>query len=370
MVIYLIIFLFSILFINLGYYSNGNKKNIIGKFFIILGLLIPCLLASLRAPTVGSDTSGYITGLYKLVSKSNSFFDYCSLGYAWYGLKDYAYLFITYISAKVFSSFKVLLFLIELLIIVPIYKSLDISKTNKNDVLIGMSVFYLFMYNVTYNMARQSIAIAFSILGLTYVIKNKKISSLICLIFACLFHETAIMTVFVYFAYYFINSKIKKTTKQVFLLLIYIVSLVLVFGYKYIIYFLYSSGIYKHGILYIYIFSKLDFSFMDTFLYIFMLVIIVLNKKVLIQKGINYNFYIFLAIESLIILQLGAFIQYMERVSFYLFYPLLIGGISKINSLDDKISKNTFILLIFLLIYWFFIFSFLKIHNTIPYVLS
>lgn len=370
MTIYLITFLLSLLFIYLGYPSD-NESTKHRKIFILLGLLFPCLLAGFRAITVGSDTNGYVIGLYNLVKKSENLFDYFYLSNGWYGIKDYAYLFITFISSRLLNNFHALLFLIELFVIVPIYMALDISKKSKKDVILGMCIFFLFMYNVTFNMARQGIAISFSILGLAYVTKNKKIPAILCLIIAYLFHNTALITIFIYLAYYFITSKKRESTKQFVLLLVYIITIVLVFEYKNIVYLLYNTGIYRHGIQYIYRFRKLDFSFIDTFLYLFMLIMIVLNKKYLIEKGINYKFYLFLAIESLILLQLGAFVQYMERVSFYTFYPLLFGGIAMIGTNNNgKISKNTIVLIIFLLIYWFFIFCVLNIHNTIPYVIA
>lgn len=370
MIIYFITFLLSLFFIYLGS-PNNNNNNKFGKLFLSIGLLIPCLLAAFRDINIGSDTSGYIIGLYNLVPKSSNLFDYFQLCGPWYDIKDYAYLFITFISSKFFNNFHVLLFLIEFLIIVPIYKALDIMKKNRKDVLLGMCIFFLFMYNVTFNMARQGIALSFSILGLAYVTKNKKVPAFLSLITAILFHKTAILTLFVYFAYYFITSHKKESSKNFVLFVIYVISFFLVLGYKYIINLLYVTGIYRHGIQYIYRYTKLDFSFIDTFLYLFMLIMLVLNKKVLLQKEVKYKFYLFLAIEGLIVLQLGAFIQYMERVSFYLFYPLLFGGISMIGTnKKGTISRSSLLLIIFLLIYWFFIFGYLNIHNTVPYVIA
>lgn len=364
MIIYIVMFCLSLLLINIG--LSYDKKKIVSKILIVIGILLPCLLACFRDVTIGTDTNGYIYNLFKSASNASSFSQFCNSANMYFDIQDYGYLLITYLSANIFNNFNLLLFIIELLIIIPIYKALNLNKTNKNDVLIGMLIFFLFIYNVTFNMARQAIALSFTILSFALISKNKKKSSIVSLILAVLFHRTAIVSVILYLMYIYLKKE--RNSNKIVIPCIYGVSAILVIFHKQIIEFLSSVGIYKHGILYIELFSKIDFSFIDTFVYLVMLALIIFNKTNLINKKVDYSFYKFLAIEGLIILQLGAFIEYSERVSLYMLYPVLINSVSMIGAKDKKSSKYLVMLIAFLILYWIYTFVILNSHNTVPYV--
>lgn len=366
MLIYIFTYLLSILFIVVGYLINKEQK-ILKISFIMVGILIPCLLAAFRDVSIGTDTSRYILNLFNVAKKSEdlkTFFLYSS----WYfDIKDYGYLITTYISAKVFNSFHILLFLIELLVIVPIVISLFTSKKSKSEVIAGMSIFYFFMYNVTFNMARQSIALAFIVLGISLLLNNKKKLSLFVLIIALLFHKTAIIMILIYIIYYIMNSKKIQFSRRNMRNIIYVLSILLVLNYKNIIYFLVSKNIYSHGGLYLELYSKLDFSFADLIVYAFMIFMMIINKKNILSKKIDYDFYLFMAIEAIIILQLGAFVQYLERLSLYLIYPVIF---SVVPNIGDKNKIGKILLYSFLIIYWIYTFVILNSHNTMPYYFS
>lgn len=299
---------------------------------------------------------------------------YYILAKNWWNVNDFLYIIFTYIIAHLFNgNFKIFLFLVEEIIIIPIFIALDKSKKNRNEVLFGMFIFYCFMYNVTFNMVRQSIAIAFSILSLYYLQNNKKIKATLLLIVSIGFHKVAMIDIEIYFIYwvYLLLNKRSYKESNIFFICIYIASIILVICYKNIIYFLANIGIYKQGILYLQRYSKFDFSFMDTFSYIFMIFIFIKNKKILKEKNVDFDFFQFLGIESLILLQIGAFIQYAERASFYFFYPFMLYGIPKIATVNEKNKKIDYILLIlFLIAYWFFSFVILRSHNTVPYIMA
>lgn len=369
MLIYVAMFILSLIFI---YFGNINRNKLVKIIFIFLGILLPCLLACFRDITIGKDTSGYILNLFNIAKKGESFNEFYLNAKYYLQIQDYGYLFITYISAKFFNNFNVLLFFIEILVIVPIYVSLSCNKKNVNDIILGFIIFYLFFYNVTFNMARQSIALAFLILGITLLTHKKIFKSFLCLLISVLFHSTAIVAVLIYVVYYLLLKCKNQKMQKYIILFIYILSILYVINYKFIINWLYSMNIYKHGQLYLQRFNVFDFSFTDTFVYSFILFMIIKSKKELLKKEVNFKFYKFLAIESLIILQLGAFIQYMERVSFYFFYPVLFNCISMIGTKmeKNKISKNEFYLIIFFIVYWIYTFGILNSHNTIPYIFS
>lgn len=72
MIIYWVSFFCSVFFLLFGLRS---QKIIIGKIFIVVGLIIPCLLAGMRDISIGSDTSGYVFDLFKRISSATSIND-------------------------------------------------------------------------------------------------------------------------------------------------------------------------------------------------------------------------------------------------------------------------------------------------------
>jgi len=220
-------------------------------------------------------------------------------------------------------------------------------------------------------MARQSIALSFTILGVSFLDKSggkKIIKPILCFIIAFLFHSTAIINVITCLFFYILhNQKQQKVIKKILLIIVYLASIFIVFDYTDFITLLYKSGLYKHGILYLQNYSKLDFSFADTFTYLFVIISLIMNKETIKTKNYNYDFYLAIAMESIILLQLGTFIQYLERISFYCFYPVLFNMLPTVGTSKKGISKNMIIIIVFFIIYWIYTFVILNSHGTIPY---
>ena len=72
-----------------------------------------------------------------------------------------------------------------------------ILKFDRRETMIGIASFYLLLYNVSYNMVRQSISIAFIILAFSLYItstkKKEKLMSFLCFVIAYEFHSTFIL---------------------------------------------------------------------------------------------------------------------------------------------------------------------------------
>ena len=369
MIAYILMYISSIFFLFLGLSEKKNKK--IRITLIAIGLLIPCVFAGIRDVSVGNDTKRYLLSVFDMAKANNikNFFNYCN----WYlDINDYGYLLLSFVITKVFGSFNVLLFFIEVIIVATFYKSVDINKKNKYDVIFSMAIFYLFFYNATFNMIRQSLALTSLLLGIAYLNKDNYKCSIIWLIISILFHKTACVAILIYAVYYFIKkNKLEGVKEKIVIGVIYVITAIAVLNYKNIITFLNYTGIYSHGMLYLKNYAKLDFSFTDTFIYIAIIFGVIFNKKLLVKKKTNYDFYLFLAIEALIILQLGAFVEYLERVSFYFIYPVIFCPIPLICSKIRKIDqRNAVFVVMFFILYWLYIYVFLNSHNTIPFRIS
>lgn len=365
MIIYIIMFLCSLLLIYISYIIN-NK--FIRKLLLLCGLLLPCLLAAFRNLSIGTDTSGYVFRLFNWSQYSNHFYDFVNLCLKAGDLNDFGYLFITFVSYKFFGNIKFLFFISEFLVIFPIFLSLTIKSKNKSTIILGMLFFYLYIYNVSLNMVRQSIAISFLILGLTLLDTKQTKKSVLCLIIAVLFHKTAVVGGVLYLIYALIKRD--KKEMKVFLFLIYVISIISVLFYKEFIVLISDLNIYAHGVEYLNKYSIFDPKIMDTCVYVFLLLVYMFNNKEYKETIINSKFYNFMIAESLIILQFGMFIRYADRLSLYFLYPFLINGLPYLYDNQKNMQKSKLILIIFFIFYWFYSFVILNLHETIPYVFS
>jgi len=208
-VIYIVFFLISCFLIWL---SEKSPSQNIRKFLAFIAILLPCILAGMRADTIGTDVRVYVEPMYNAAKQSTSFSSY--MDQRWYVIWRYMYVgkfeigftTLVYLIEKLGGSLGTVLFFIHVLIVTPIY--LGLKKMNKPyPVWLGMLVFYLLFYNTSLNMMRQWIAMSILFYGLAYLIVNEKKKYFITVVVACLFHTSALMGVIIYFLYMYSQSK-------------------------------------------------------------------------------------------------------------------------------------------------------------------
>lgn len=201
--IYIVFFLISCCLIWL---SEKSPSRNIGKLLAFIAILLPCILAGMRADTIGTDVRVYVEPLYNAAKQSTSFSSY--MNQSWFYIWRYKYVhdfeigFISliYLIEKLGGSLGAVLFFIHVLIVAPIY--LGLKKMNKPyPVCLGMLIFYLLFYNTSLNMMRQWIAMSILFYGLSYLIINEKKKYFISIVVACLFHTSALIGVAIYFLY-------------------------------------------------------------------------------------------------------------------------------------------------------------------------
>src|SRR5574344_288695 len=126
MIPYIVTFILSLLFIGFSLCEKRHGNTMFSLVLLIIGLLFPCLLAAFRNINVGSDTRGYVYKYFEIASYTSNIFNYFKAMKVSFSCSDYLYLLIEFISGQVFKNFRVLLFLSELLVIIPIYKSINL----------------------------------------------------------------------------------------------------------------------------------------------------------------------------------------------------------------------------------------------------
>ena len=211
--IYLLTFVLSCIFI-----ANGEKAKKNRKIIVAFGLLLPCLLAGLRARTVGTDVRVYVIPMYEAAMEASGIRDfYTSLipyGYSFRSIYEYEYgfTFVLFLVTKLTKKLQAVLFVIQALTVFPLYSGLKAFKKHDEDfsTWIGMMAYYLFFYNTSLNVMRQWIAIAVLVFATKYLFSNQHKKYYIAVLVASLFHTSALLGVFVGLIYYYLYNRKKS----------------------------------------------------------------------------------------------------------------------------------------------------------------
>lgn len=386
--IYLVIFFISAFFIYL-YEKNETKK-----VLLIIGLFLPCLLAGLRDASIGTDVSWYVQKIFDASSVSSSFNQYYNtiiLSNPAEGLlyrvssHEFGFVIVEYLTQRIFDNFQVLLFILECLIILPVYfavkKFPDIRKEKK--IWLSMLLYYLLMYNAGLNAIRQFISISFLFYGVSCFINNdqkKYRKVIISFIIALLFHKSSWLGIIYYIGYCFLTKQFKlvinenrKISSSMLLLF-----LILTGGLM----FLYVPGLNDFVLRLFRIehryssYIKGTFGISGGFAFcIPIIVAFMLNKKNFkIEAKSNYPFYVYCYLLYALCIQLstGATLN-ASRLSwnFQIFNILSLPCLFKSFMKTKSDSKNvgTIILIGMCLFYWFYKIVYRGYYDTYPYKL-
>ena len=196
MYIYILIFFSSSILL---WMAETQKMSLITKNIIIcIALFIPMILAGMRKIGVGTDTNVYVNLMYDAAIHSENIIDY--FNYKVFSVYHFVkintwepgFTCLVYIVAKLFGSYQVVLFVVESIIIICIYKGLRLFRSNL-PVWFGMLTFYFLFYNQTFNTMRQWVAMAILFYGFKYLV-NWDIKKYLCIILVSIsFHLSALI---------------------------------------------------------------------------------------------------------------------------------------------------------------------------------
>ena len=389
--IYLICFAISCLLFKI---SEFVKSRIISGLITVIAVIIPCILAGLRADTIGSDVQGYVKPLFDAACTSNSFLQYQNM--EWMGEWRYIYVhefeigftLVVYIIAKIFKNINILLFIIEILIIAPFYKGLSYFK-KELPMWLCMIIFYLMSYNITLNMIRQWIAMALLFYGFKYIIKRNIYKFIFIVLVAMSFHNTAIIGMIFYFLYVFIYSeKNKKVEKNIKILtsqkkiihlknlkqikkifLISILCCLPLVGLPYVIQLLNNIGLSEYiG----YINGNVNLLINQIILRLPFIIFIILNWTKYSEKYNLAPMFLMMMVIDLLLSQLGSITSNSWRIASYFSMFDCLSYCSICEFSEKKIVKISLkiMLIIYLITYWIYQFVILGNHQTIPYLVG
>lgn len=188
--IYLMTFLTTLVF---SYQNEVNlKKRRPNKLthYISAGMiiLIPAGIAALRADSVGVDTLVYAKPIFTYSIYCSSYSEILS---RFLDIEP-LFLFLSFAISRISKSFQLFLFLISFIIQLVTYLALY-RRRDQCSIFVGEALYLFYMYNQSFNMMRQSIAMAIMLLGMTYLFERRYIAYTLWLALGFFFHKSIII---------------------------------------------------------------------------------------------------------------------------------------------------------------------------------
>lgn len=380
MTIYLIIFAISVI---LFFISEQIHLNFLKKLLVLLGLLIPSLLAGLRSLYIGTDVLNYVYPLFSIAKNSPNYLQYLSMPALNGGIiqtvssYEYGYTFLTYLVAKLIGSFQVLQVLIEFFILSFIYSGISRLKIKNVSIWLCMATYYLLFFNNSLNMVRQWMAMAIILFGFKYI-KNQDLPKfLITILCACLFHSTAIIGLLFYFIYWIIKASDSKyfalssysnstiSITAISFISIVIISCIILLLINKVYAILGTIGLSKYSY---YLSGTFAFSVNQFLLKMPILLLLSININDTFKKNYKIFFYLIVTLD-VIISQLASLSDYSIRISTYV-GMFNIYGYTILSDSDNKIKMIIIrsLVIIYLLFYWYYLYCVKGNDQTVPYM--
>lgn len=199
MIVYLISFALSLLGVKMAdLWYNDRRRFLVGSF---LAVLPPILIAGLRDSTVGSDTDIYVLPIFNgIASNGQNLIEFIDS----YPDMEIGYLFVNYVIAQLTDQPFFLLLCIHILIIIPLYITAMKWREQLSPV-IFMFIFYMIFFQESLSIARQSIALSFSMLAFTFFMEKKYIRYFLYMIVAFFFHQTTVVALSFPLVYFLVD---------------------------------------------------------------------------------------------------------------------------------------------------------------------
>lgn len=381
MIPYIITFFASALLL---FISGKIQDGLLKRILIITALLLPCVLAGARALDIGTDTRSY-SYMFDKASESVSIGEYFEASLQGNrSISDFepGFTFLLLVVAQ-FGGFHLAMFVMELLIIFPIYFGCKKNKYLKNKIWLCMLVYYFLFFNVGFNAIREYIALSFVFYSIcTYLSEDKKrvLKYLIATMVAITFHKVALLSIPIILIHYLVCheraskivlGKITIPMNIIRMLLVLALALALVFNMNILDAFLYSTDGFQRYASYYDGEVSLTVNYMIKVVPVLIISVILLKK--FIKKFDSAPLYVVLFCFSTVIFGLLAnTTAYGDRISdiFKIFnvvyFPMLT------ITPDSKRGRaiTTLAIIMYCIVYWVFIFGIRGYHQTVPYILG
>lgn len=366
--VYIATFLCSIIFGHLATRINPKTNRGLVFFCSAVSILIPSILAGLRDISVGTDISVYVADNFNLAVASETFSQYASR--IWQ--KEWGYMFLVFFSSKIFPDVQGLLFSIELIMMVCVF--LGAWKFREQVPLpLVLAIYFLFFYNMSYNIVRQSIAVAIIFLATSWLFEKKYIHFFIAVAVAVLFHKTAMVGIGQFLIFWFINSKSLGENDKARKLrgnAMVVGAVAFCFLLPYLTRALVSLGIISSRFLQYFEISSVSDNLLNSLVYLLEIVFVMLFSKNFEKISSEFVFLKTNLFFTFITHQLTNFMYYGDRLSLYFSVVniILLAKLPQATSSKRDKTLATIAIVAVLLFYWYYIYIISGSAETYPYI--
>lgn len=337
-------------------------------FWSAVALLIPCLIAGLRAETIGTDVLEYVKPLFLLADDNRTLAGYYDD--EWWRLWRYegpgdfepGFAVLIWVVTRLTGSLSAVLFAIQALTIVPIYLAL-VHERGRSPVWFGMAVYYLLFFNSTLNLMRQWIAMAILLYALRFLDDKRPTRYLVAIVAAALFHKVALFGVLVLVVHAFLERKVSADLRGVAVIVMLGLALLACAG-------LVSSLLARFGFAnYAAYIGTVELSPLQLALRLPSLVLLLACWKGLAYRDSRAVFFVGAAVLDVTLGQLGASTTHGVRMALLFGEYQILSLPAAYTAIRDRSNKLGFGLVVwtYLLTYWVLVYGVLGTMETVPY---
>lgn len=308
--IYFVTFAISISLFGIGIRC---KKLKLRRICLCLSVLILACLAGVRDYTVGTDIRLYGRYVFEIANSCSSIKEIL------FGKKmsiELGYAILAYITSRFVDTPHAFFFVVGLINYGLIAKAIYDYRDNISPTMAWTCFLFLYFPD-TFNIMRQTLALAIFLFGVTYVRNKNYKMSIVILIVSILFHTSAVIGIFVYALYIYLRKKrdysLKRTLEISFFTLVgivmlpYMLPVLIKIGVLPAIYSRYL-GNYGMGI-----------AINSFIIRVIPLIIIVIYEKQF-RKSEDFQFLLLMLIIDILVYNLTTVNNTFERVSLYFGY--------------------------------------------------
>ena len=366
--VYMVAFFSSMIF---GYWATRiNPKTNRGLVFLCsaISVLIPSILAGLRDVSIGTDITAYVISEFNIALNIDSFSQYTK----WIWEKETGYMLLVFTVAKIFGNIQWLLFFIEFIIMVCVYIGAWKFR-EKVSLPFLLMIYFLFFYNLSYNMIRQAISMAIIFMATSWLFEKRYVKYFVAIAIAMLFHTTAFVGVISFFIFWFLNSSHLIDNARAKNLRGYLIMIVIAIGcisLPYITQFLVNSGILSSRYL-LYFEGDIVTSYtFENIIYLIEIVLVLAFSRNLETQIENFAYYKVNLACTFFTLQLSNTMLYGNRLSLY-FAIINILLLAKMPwMMQNRYNRGIFISVTFAMffVYWLYVYIINGASDTYPYI--
>ena len=377
MLVYWLTFLVSLLLIGLTEKKHKTVFAIAGT----VAVLIPCLLAALRADCIGTDIGVYVRPMFENARNAESFSDYWNS--SWFSQWHYKYVYehefgfsaLLYVVTRLTGNMGWVLFFIQAFTVVPIFAALAVNRKNA-PVWPGMMVYYLLYYNSTLNMMRQWMAMAVLLLAFQMLLRKKYWSCLLLFFLAFSFHYSSLIFLPIVCVWWFLGrfrrrtlaeGSVRVSTKTMMVILIFVLGVLVLMNLKLILQLVVKLGLdrftnYLKG-------DALSIMIGQILLRLPIIAITVFSWKRLRKATPEAAFFLAMLLLDLLAAQIVSIAKYALRISYFFacFSVLLVPYLFKYQKSRFEKTAVTIGLTGFYALYWVYFYVYTGAHETYPY---